>query len=80
MQCQLLKLLIWQYLHCNSFVIYVFIPCYLTQICAASQKKSLAGLDNVTSEGASAFENLEEIVQKMASLGKYNCGEVIPMT
>ncbi|XP_078349911.1 uncharacterized protein LOC144634762 isoform X2 [Oculina patagonica] len=41
----------------------------ILKICAASQKKSLAGLDNVTSEGASAFENLEEIVQKMASLG-----------
>ena len=30
-----------------------------------------AGLDNVTSEGASAFDTLENILQTMASLGKF---------
>ncbi|CAH3107506.1 unnamed protein product, partial [Porites lobata] len=41
----------------------------ILKICAASQKKSLAGLDNVTSEGASAFDTLERVVETMTSLG-----------
>ncbi|CAH3177369.1 unnamed protein product [Porites lobata] len=41
----------------------------ILKICAASQKKSPAGLDNVTSEGASAFDTLEKVVETMTSLG-----------
>ena len=34
-----------------------------------SNKKSLAGLDNTTTEGSAAFDTLEEIVNTMGSLG-----------
>lgn len=39
------------------------------QVCAASKKKSLSGLDNVTSEGSLAFDTLEAAVHIVGSLG-----------
>ena len=39
------------------------------QVCAALKKKSLSGLDNVTSEGSLAFDTLEAAVHIVGSLG-----------
>ena len=39
------------------------------QVCAASKKKSLSGLDNVTREGSLAFDTLEAAVHTIGSLG-----------
>ena len=35
----------------------------------ASQRKSLQGLDNIASDGASGFESLENIIQELESIG-----------
>ena len=43
------------------------------QVCAASKKKSLSGLDNVTSEGSLAFDTLEAAVHTIGSLGRCSC-------
>ncbi|CAH3019314.1 unnamed protein product [Porites evermanni] len=42
----------------------------ILQICAASQKKSLAGLDNIAAEGSQAFDTLEDVVNRLGKLGK----------
>ena len=39
------------------------------QVCATSKKKSLSGLDSVTSEGSLAFDTLEAAVHIIGSLG-----------
>ncbi|XP_078382539.1 uncharacterized protein LOC144665220 [Oculina patagonica] len=41
----------------------------MLQVCAASQKKSLAGLDNVATDGASSFNTLNDVVGKLAEAG-----------
>ncbi|XP_064631618.1 uncharacterized protein LOC135489918 [Lineus longissimus] len=41
----------------------------IIQVCAASQKKSLAGLDNVVSEGTDAFETLHETINTLGECG-----------
>jgi len=56
----------------KSHVILGVTEFFLSQICAASEKKSLAGLDNVTSKGASAFDTLEKVVETMTSLDTLN--------
>lgn len=35
----------------------------------ASQRKSLRGLDNIASDGASGFESLENIIQELENTG-----------
>ena len=37
----------------------------------ASQKKSLAGLDNIATEGSQAFDTLEDVVNRLGKLGPY---------
>ena len=37
-------------------------------MCPASQRKSLAGLDNVAAEGSDAFDTLSGILQKLESI------------
>lgn len=39
------------------------------QYCAASQKRSVRGLDNVMAEGLEAFTNLETIAGKLHDFG-----------
>ena len=42
----------------------------ILQICAASQKKSLAGLDNIATEGSQAFDTVEDVVNRLRKVGK----------
>ena len=37
----------------------------ILEVCPASTRKSLQGLDNYTADGSEAFENLEEIISKL---------------
>ena len=37
----------------------------ILEVCPASTRKSLQGLDNYTADGSEAFENLEEIINKL---------------
>lgn len=39
--------------------------CRVLNVCAATVRKSLQGLDYVSAEGAKAFEDLEEVVEKL---------------
>lgn len=41
----------------------------MIEVCAASQQKSLAGLDNTTAEGNEAIDNMAEIVTSLGSHG-----------
>ena len=41
----------------------------ILDVCSASKQKSLQGLDNVTSAGAQAFENLVDVVQALGEDG-----------
>lgn len=38
--------------------------------CSASTRKSLAGLDNFSSDGATAFDQLQKLCDEMATLGQ----------
>jgi hypothetical protein len=42
----------------------------LQQVCAASQQKSVAGLDNIAAEASEAFSNLLSMVESFGELGK----------
>ena len=39
-------------------------------ICSASSRKSLQGLDYISSLGAQAFDNLAEVAEKLGDAGK----------
>ncbi|XP_064653010.1 uncharacterized protein LOC135503381 [Lineus longissimus] len=41
----------------------------IIQVCAASQKKSLAGLDNIAAEGSQAFDSLIHVVEQLGECG-----------
>ncbi|XP_013412388.1 uncharacterized protein LOC106175104 isoform X1 [Lingula anatina] len=41
----------------------------ILQVCEASQRKSVAGLDNIAAEGSTAFETLENIVLQLGEQG-----------
>ena len=43
---------------------------YCLKVCAASQKKSLAGLDNIATDGTSSIHTLHQVVEKLAEAGK----------
>lgn len=43
----------------------------ILQKCTASTRKSLAGLDNFSSDGATAFDQLRKLCDEMATFGKY---------
>ncbi len=43
----------------------------ILQNCTASTRKSLAGLDNFSSDGATAFDQLRKLCDEMATFGKY---------
>ncbi|CAH3020882.1 unnamed protein product [Porites evermanni] len=45
----------------------------ILEVCPASTRKSLQGLDNYTAEGSEAFENLEEIISKLYDGGMPDC-------
>ena len=45
----------------------------ILKVCAASTRKSLQGLDYVSSMGAEAFEDLSEVVEKLADAGEGIC-------
>ena len=45
--------------------------CRILNVCSASVRKSLQGLDNFSAEGAKAFEELQEIVEKLGD----ECGK-----
>lgn len=45
--------------------------CRILNVCSASVRKSLQGLDNFSAEGAKAFEELEEIIEKLGD----ECGK-----
>jgi len=40
------------------------------KLCAASQKKSLAGLDNITTEGISSMQTLHNVVSQLGKAGR----------
>jgi hypothetical protein len=40
--------------------------------CNASTRKSLAGLDNFSSDGATAFDQLRKLCDEMATFGYYH--------
>lgn len=39
-------------------------------ICSASSRKSLPGLDYISSSGSQAFDNLAEVAEKLGDAGK----------
>ena len=41
----------------------------ILEVREASQRRSLQGLDNIATDGAAAFENLEKIIDELKSLG-----------
>ena len=41
----------------------------IIEVCSASTRKSLQGLDTCTADGSEAFENLEEVVDKLYDAG-----------
>ncbi|XP_064621124.1 uncharacterized protein LOC135484023 [Lineus longissimus] len=41
----------------------------IIQVCAASQKKSLAGLDNIAAEGSQAFDTLLKVLEVLGDCG-----------
>ena len=41
----------------------------ILEVREASQRRSLQGLDNITTDGAAGFETLEKIVDELKSLG-----------
>lgn len=43
---------------------------YCLKVCAATQKKSLAGLDNIATDGTSSIHTLHQVVEKLAEAGK----------
>ena len=43
--------------------------CRILEVREASQRKSLQGLDNAASDGASAFDTIEAIVQELQKSG-----------
>ncbi|CAF3596190.1 unnamed protein product [Rotaria socialis] len=43
----------------------------ILQKCAASTRKSLAGLDNFSSDGGTAFDQLRKLCDEIATFGKY---------
>jgi hypothetical protein len=45
--------------------------CRILNVCSASVRKSLQGLDNFSAEGTKAFEELQEIIEKLGD----ECGE-----
>ena len=45
----------------------------LLEVCTASTRKSLQGLDNYTADGSEAFENLEEVIDKLYDAGMSDC-------
>jgi hypothetical protein len=45
--------------------------CRILNVCSASVRKSLQGLDNFSAEGAKAFEELQEIIEKLGD----ECGK-----
>ena len=62
--------------HSDTTVLPIHILCSLFQlwnqfqVCAASQKKSLAGLDATQTDGVLAFSSLEAAVTQLSKLGK----------
>ena len=57
--------------HCNESG---FVPmsrstlCRVLNVCSASVRKSLQGLDYVSAEGAKAFEELEDVIEKLGDI------------
>ena len=45
--------------------------CRILNVCSASVRKSLQGLDNFSAEGAKAFEEMQEIIEKLGD----ECGK-----
>ena len=45
-------------------------------MCIASKKKTLPGLDSMTSEGSLAFDTLEAAIHTIGSLGLCNCSNL----
>ncbi|XP_074619602.1 uncharacterized protein LOC141878528 [Acropora palmata] len=46
------------------------------KLCAASQKKSLAGLDNITTEGISSMQTLHNVVSQLGKAGR-ECKHIV---
>ena len=42
--------------------------CRILQVCSASHRKSLQGLDYVSAEGAKAFEELADVIEKLGDI------------
>ena len=45
----------------------------ILEVCPASTRKSLQGLDNYTADGSEAFEHLEEVIDKLYDAGMSDC-------
>ena len=44
------------------------ILCRILKVCSTSHRKSLQGLDYVSAEGAKAFEELEDVIEKLGDI------------
>jgi len=42
--------------------------CRILKVCSASHRKSLQGLDYVSAEGAKAFEELADVIEKLGDI------------
>ena len=45
----------------------------ILEVCPASTRKSLQGLDNYTADGSEAFENLDQVIDKLYDAGMSDC-------
>ena len=42
--------------------------CRILNVCSATVRKSLQGIDYVAAEGAKAFDNLQDVVEKLGDI------------
>ena len=42
--------------------------CRILNLCSAAVRKSLQGIDNVAAEGAKAFDDLEDIAERLGDI------------
>jgi hypothetical protein len=57
------------YASVKTCLIFILI-CYCCKECAASHQKSLSGLDNIATEGSSAFQTLHDVAAQLSKAGK----------
>jgi len=61
-----------EYICCICLGVHVSKRKFTCQVCAASKKKSLAGLDSNTADGVSAIQSLENVAESLRNFGMLN--------